>query len=599
MKMKKTHASRTVRRLGQVAFAAGGAALLVAGFPQTPAGAAGGPFPTTTTVTSSVATPVTGQAITFTAKVSAPSAPAGSRKAYGGVTFTVIAPDSTQINCDASNAPTLVGGSAQCAISAGLLSNATAYSVSVAYVDGIDSVYGASNATLLQTVAPGPTTTTVTTSVPSAASGQPVTFTATVVPTAPAQGTLTGSVKFTGVSRFGGCNGGSTVPVVGGMAQCTLSSGVPKTGSPFTVTGTYVGDPNFAGSSGQVVQNVHFATATLSLALSPNNCTGNDCTTGEGTPLTITVTATPTAPSVTDPAGPVVFSIIPAGTTTSLQCQGGNSIMLSGGQGTCTLPSGVPAVVYYTVTATLADPNFKAASSQLFLNSALGSTNTTLTTVPVDPGAGTTFVVVATVTQVQPSLIAPTGRVSMSVCSNITFACYGFPVLLQPDGTATMTVRGGQFPGGYTVYAHYLGDQNYFASTSPSAPLTVIRSTTTVGLISTANPSEDGSSVLITATVKGQADSSSSSLVGGPRGFVTFSVTGPNGSLTCAGGNLVKLKKNVATQGAVSCFLPAGSLTDPAAPGDTDYSVTATYGGDSNYFSSSSTYTQTVVPAVP
>jgi hypothetical protein len=131
--------------------------------------------------------------------------------------------------------------------------------------------------------------------------------------------------------------------------------------------------------------------------------------------------------------------------------------------------------------------------------------------------------------------------------------------------------------------------------TWPSA----IKSTTTIGLIPTANPSEDGNAVTITATVKGQDDSSSSSLVGPPHGFVTFSITGPNGSLTCAGGNVVKLKKNVATQGAVTCYLPAGSLTDPAAPGSTDYSVTATYDGDSNYDSSSSTYTQTVVPAVP
>jgi len=597
--MKKTFANRTIRRLGHVAFAAGGAALLVAGFPQTPAGAAGGLYPTTTTVTSSVATPVTGQAITFTAKVSAPSAPAGSRKAYGGVTFTVLAPDSTQINCDGGNAPTLVGGSAQCAISAGLLSNATAYSVSVAYVDGIDSVYGSSSGTLSQTVAPGATTTTVTTSHNSPVSGQPVTFTAMVVPTLPAQGTLTGSVKFSGVSHFGGCDGGSTVPVAGGLAQCILSGGLPKAGSPFTVTATYTNDPYFAGSSGQVVQSVRVATATLSLALNPSNCTGNDCTTGEGTPLTITATAAPVAPSTMTPTGHVVFSIVPAGTTTSLQCQGGNTILLSGGQGTCTLPNGIPAVVYYTVTATLVDPNFTTASSQLFLNSALGSTNTTLTSVPVDPGAGTTFLVVATVTTVQPSGISPTGRVSMSVCSNITFGCYGYPVLLQSDGTATMAMRGGQFPGDYTVYAHYLGDQNYYASTAPSAPLTVIKSTTTIGLIPTANPSEDGSAVTITAAVKGQDDSSSSSLVGPPRGYVTFSITGPNGSLTCAGGNVVKLKKNIAAQGVATCYLPAGSLTDPAAPGNTDYSVSASYGGDSNYDSSSSTYTQTVVPAAP
>jgi len=597
--MKNRFVSRTRRRLGQLAFAVAGTALLVGGLPQAQAGAAGS-YPTTTTVASSVATPVTGQSITFTATVRASSAPSGSRKAYDAVTFTVIAPDTTQINCDGGNTPVLSGGTAPCTISAGLASDPTAYVVNVVYSGSIDSVYGPSSTAYLQTVAPGSTTTTVTTSKSLTVTGEPVTFTAAVVPNLPAMGTLTGSVKFSGVSRYGTCLGGSnTVPVVAGLAQCSLAGGLPKVGSPFTVTATYLGDPHFAGSSGHVVQNVRLATATVAMALSPGVCNGSFCTTGEGTPLTITITATPSAPSTTNPAGPVVMSIIPAGTTTSLQCQGGNSIMLSGGQGACTLPNGIPAVVYYTVTATLADPNFKTASSQLFLNSALGSTNTTLTSVPVNAGAGTSFSVVATVTQVQPSVIVPTGRVSMSVCSKITFACQGFPVSLHSDGTATMTVRGGEFPGAYTAYAHYLGDQNYYASTAPSASMTVIKSTTTTKMTSTANPSADGSGVTFTATVKGQADSSSSNLVGPPSGYVTFSVTGPSGSLSCAGGNMFKLKKNVVTQGVVTCFVPAGNLTDPAAPGTTSYTVSASYTGDSNYDASSSTYTQTVVPAVP
>ena len=263
MTMKKTLANQTMRRLGQMAFVAGGTALLVGGFPQSPAGAAVS-YPTATTVTSSVATPVTGQAITFTATVRAASAPSGSRKAYGAVTFTVIAPNATQINCDGGNTPTLSGGTAPCAISAGLLSDPSAYVVNVVYSGSLDTVYGPSNTAFLQTVAPGSTTTTVTTSKNLTVTGEPVTFTAAVVPVLPAQGTLTGSIKFSGVSRLGTCLGGSnTVPVVGGLAQCTLTGGLPKTGAPFTVTGTYLGDPYFAGSSGHV-HGSHGRQGTLS-----------------------------------------------------------------------------------------------------------------------------------------------------------------------------------------------------------------------------------------------------------------------------------------------------------------------------------------------
>ena len=56
MTMEKRLVNLTTRRLGKLAFAAGGTALLLGGLPQTPAGAAGGgPYPTVTSVASSVA----------------------------------------------------------------------------------------------------------------------------------------------------------------------------------------------------------------------------------------------------------------------------------------------------------------------------------------------------------------------------------------------------------------------------------------------------------------------------------------------------------------------------------------------------------------
>ena len=596
--MKNTSMKGSTLRVGRVAVVTGFASLLLAGVLQAPAGAvAGPPYATTTTVTSSVAAPVTGQAITFTATVKSATAPVGQRKGVGQVAFTITAPDTTLINCDAGNTPMLSNGTAQCTVSAGLLSNAAAYSVSAAYTDTVDSNFSPSSTTFLETVVPGSTTTVMSSNNPSV-TGEPVTFTATVAPVAPATGTLTGSVKFTGASQFGTCVGGSnTVPVVAGVAQCTLANGLPFSASPRTVTGTYGNDPYFAGSSNPYVQKIHRAAATLDLAFSPNNCTGNYCTTDEGTPLAITVTAAPVAPSITDPVGPVTISILPAGSSTSLVCQEGNSLTLTAGQATCTLPNGVPAVVYYTVTATLADPNYLPVSALLYLNAALGSTNATIG-VPSTLEAGATIPVVVNVTAVGTSLIAPTGKVAISVCSNTTHACDGATAAVDTSGQAVLKVRGGEFPGGYKVSAHYLGDQNFYASTAPTASLLVVKANTNISLLPTENPSIDGNGVTITASVKGSNGSSKSTLIGPPSGTMTFTITGPSGTLTCEGGNVVKLKKNSTTPGVVTCFLPPGTLTDPAAPGSTDYSVSVSYTGDNNYNPSTGSYTQTVVPAV-
>ena len=45
----------------------------------------------------------------------------------------------------------------------------------------------------------------------------------------------------------------------------------------------------------------------------------------------------------------------------------GNSVTPTSGVATCTIPAGLPASVYTTVTATLADPNFFPVTAKLFL----------------------------------------------------------------------------------------------------------------------------------------------------------------------------------------------------------------------------------------
>jgi hypothetical protein len=404
------------------------------------------------------------------------------------------------------------------------------------------------------------------------------------------------------------------VPVVGGLAQCIISEGLDAAGSPYTVTATYsdgFAPPNYANSSASVKQTVDPAAATLVLTSDPNTCTGDLCTTSQGTPLTFTATASSANGT---PAGSVEFSIIPAGEKSkakdSLTCDGGDNLVAltptvsDTSAANCTFADGLPADVYYTVTATLVDPNYQAAAATLYENTSLLSTDTTVSA-PKNITAGETFTVTATVTPLETSSNAPTGSVDISVCganSNGDNGCQG---AVEPvaDGTATLSVGGGEFPGNYDTYATYLGDQNFLGSTAKKKAFHVDETPTTVTITSSENPSEgdatDGDPVTLTATVNAANGAAGSTLVGPPSGSVTFTITGPDGPVTCQGGNVISLDNGQADEDVAACYLPPGTLTNPAPPpGNTDYTVEAAYPSDGDYSGSHTTITQVVAPEV-
>jgi len=593
--MNFTHSMRRLVKPVRLALVAGVATLLVGAVLTIPAGAAPAPpYATSTTVHSSVAMPVTGQAVTFTATVKAlgknvPNPPPGT------VVFTITGSDSSTPTCDgATNTFTLSGGTAQCTFSGGLLASASPYSVSVAYTDTVDSNDNPSNGSLSQTVNPGHTSTVVTSSSNPTTTGAPVTFSAAVSILSPAQGTLSGSVTFVGVT----CDGPNPAPVVSGVAQCVISEGLTSAGSPYTVTGTYGSDTEFAGSSGKVKQSVTPAGTTLTLAATPDTCNGDFCTSSQGTPLTFTATA---SSADSTPTGNVVFLILPAGKTKakdSLTCDGGNTVALSGGQASCSFANGLSAIVYYTVTATLQSPNYQTSSATLYENTQELSTDTTVA-VPNNLTTGETFPVTATVTPLSSSTNPPTGNVDITVCGSDDNGNNGCQGDVEPltGNTAVLEVAGGEFTGAYTAYASYLGDGNYYGSTAKKKLFHVVEGSTTTTITSSENPSNDGDAVTLTATVTAENGGGESTLVGPPSGSVTFTITGPDGTETCQGGNVIPLDNGSADEDVAQCYLPPGTLTDPAAPtGNTTYSVVADWPSDGDFSGSHGNLNQVVVP---
>jgi large repetitive protein len=583
-----------VRGVGRLALAASIGTLLLTGVLASPAGAAG-PYATNTAIATAPAAPVTGQSVTFTVTVTSPTAPVFAVKPRGTILFTI----SSGVNCDGGNTVTLTNSKATCTVSGGLMAANSPYSVEAAYTPVAGSLYKPSQKTIMVTVTPGSTMTTVASSVNPSVSGQPLTITVHVSAVAPSVGTPTGTVKFTGDGK---CSAG--VPVISGVATCHIPNGLLFTGQPYHVTATYEGDGNFSGSSASFTQKVTKAHATISLAVSPNTCNGGmSCQEVPGSPLTLTATTAALPPTVGYPAGPVVFSILPAGSATSLPCQGGNSVAPTAGVATCQLPAGVPADVYYTVTATLEDPNFVQVSSTLFLSASLISSTTTLT-VPTAATAGQSFWVIAHVTEVGTSSpTPPSGLVSITVCvAGVPRSCKGTDVVLHSNGYAVLAVLGGEFPGQYEAYARYLGDQNYWGSTAPniSADIFNVTQTPTVLAVSSDNnASLSGTAVNLTTTLTAINNAAASTLVGPPTGTITYTITDPNNvSYSCQSGNTFTIRIGH-VQGAFTCFIPPAVMFYENNPPGTPYTVTVNYSGDSNYLPSTVTYIQTVVPPQP
>lgn len=591
------------RILVRTAVAAAVATVVAGAAIQASAGAvAQPPFSTSTTVTASPAKLVSGQAVVFTATVKATPRAAGTP--YGSVTFSVTGGGGYVGSCAQANPVTLSSGTAQCSISGGLPASSSPFTVTADYLDTTDNNYIASDGMLSQTVSPGATSTSVTSSSNPAVAGQPLDFVATVGITSPATGTLSGSVTFAGVT----CDGGNTIGISGYMAECSLSAGL-ATGT-YDVTASYGSDPNFNGStSKKLVQNVGKATATVVLSATPDNCNGDVCSVSAGGAVSFTATVTSNSPSTGTPDGSVVFTIAPAGAKSSksdLTCDDGNTVPLSGVPGsdtaTCSFANGLPASVYYTVTATLSDPDYTGTSGTLYETSGQLSTNTTVSH-PTGITAGETFNVTATVTALgPPSSLAPTGDIEITLCGsndNGGNGCQGTPEPVDPStGQAVLTVGGGEFPGTYDVYADYLGDSNYLPSSAGHTTMRVDQAPTAIAVVSSENPSVSGDPVALTAEVTAADGSAGSTLVGPPSGTVTFTITDPdNNTYTCAGGNTVTLDNGQNDEGVAQCYLPPGTLNDPNGPsGDTDYTVTVSYPSDGNFKSSETIYTQVVVP---
>jgi hypothetical protein len=504
----------------------------------------------TQTTVSDVANPVVGQSITYTATVAAQSP--GSGSPTGSVTFTGDGGTICTTNLNSSDQAT-------CATS---YSGAGSDSVKASY--GGDTNYTSSQSSALDvTIGAASTTTSLATSVDDPDVGEPVTFTATVAAHSPGTGTPSGTVAFTGGS------GTLCTTQLDGDAtdQATCTTSYPSSGTD-SVKATYNGTTNFAASTSTAQSESISETSTTT------SLTASTSTAEAGQQVTFTAEVDPVSPGGGLPSGEVTFS-------------DGSSGALCHGQLNDSTPDEATCETTFTTTDTYrVTADYQGASDQYAastsnpINESVSAASTQMVLSSSDSpsvtGESVTFT--ASVSAVAPSTGVPTGNVVFAVetSTNDTLSCSGGNSQALDSGLATCLITGSQLSvSGSPLYvlAGYEGTSSYNSSQA-NISQAVGEDAAKVKLKSSKDPSAKKQVVTFTATVSATAPGS-----GSPTGSVTFSFE-PAGHLACSGGDTVTLSSK---DKAVCSVKLTRTVT-----------VSAAYGGSSNYDAGSQSLDQTV-----
>ena len=410
---------------------------------------------------------------------------------------------------------------------------------------GGDSNFSGSNSTpLAQTVNQDGSGTVVVSSLNPSIYGQSVTVTATVTAAAPGSGMPTGTVTFYDDSTSLG-----SMTLNNGTAILTTAALVAGS---HAITASYGGDTNFTGStSTAITQTVSQDGSATTLSTSSVNPSVY------GQAVTFTATVAAAAPGSGTPTGTVTF-------------YDGSTVLdterLSGGS--ASLTTSALAVGSSSITASYGgDANFTTSSSTPLTQTVNQDGSATVVTgVPYPSVIGQAVTFTATVTAAAPGSGTPTGTVTFYDGSTAldTATLSGGSVAFATSALAL---------GSHPITVVYGGDTNFTGSTSPTFTEVVevvneYASTTAVS--SSVEPSVYGQSVTFTATVSATAPGE-----GTPTGNVTFY----DGSTAL----------DTETLSGGSATFSMSSL----AVGT--HSITAIYGGDANFNSSTSTVISQIV----
>jgi len=383
----------------------------------------------------------------------------------------------------------------------------------------------------INVAAPGPNVTTTTIIADNPDPSTPGGSVAVSVTVSGTGTTPTGTVAITGADT------NCTITLASGSGSCNV---VFNTTGAKTLTATYSGDANYAGSSDTESHTVSTGAAATTTTITAD--TPDSSTPGQLVVVSVTVSGA----GIPTPTGTVAIS----GADTNC------TIALASGSGSCSVTFNTTGAK--TLTATYSgDGNYAASSGTASHTVSKGSTTTTITADTPDPSTPGQAVGVS-VTVIGAG-VTPTGTVAISGAdTNCT--------ITLASGSGSCNVVFNTIGTKKTITATYNGDGNYLGSVDTEAHIVKNVSTTTI-TADNPDPSTPGQSVAVSVTVSGP-------------GVV------PTGSVAITGADTNCNIPALDASGSGSCsvtFNTAGAKT-----------LTATYSGDGNYVGSSGTASHTV-----
>lgn len=450
-----------------------------------------------TSITSSVNPSVYGQAVTFTATVTF----TGATQPMGIVNFYSNGSLLGQGTYD----PVAMTWAYTTTPATQLAASNNAYNITANYVSS-NGLPTSMSIALPQTVNKDATRTGLVVSPNPSSSGDPVTFTATVVPdpSSPGSGSPTGFVQF-----FDGAtavSGNIMVDPTTGVASFVTSSLLAGS---HQITAVYSGDSNFFTST----SSIQFATV-VSAQRSNTSVTSSQNPSTFGQSVTFTATVTNAGNGTATPTGNVVFQV-DGGT-------GVNGQNITGTNRWTFTISNLPQGTRLITAAYSGDNNYLASNGSV-TQTVLAATGTHGTSTGIVSNAnpaviGQSVTFTATVTPTPAFNATPTGNVFFTV-----------------DGGAAMngtSIGGGKWtfttsfatPGTHNIVATYGGDVNYAISTGTfGQPVGNVGTTfSTTSAITSSSPAVFQNSP-VTFSVK-VTDTSTNAVIG--TGTVTFTDNG-------------------------------------------------------------------------
>jgi type II secretory pathway pseudopilin PulG len=368
-------------------------------------------------------------------------------------------------------------------------------------------------------------------------------------------------VTFAQTSGSGSVTGLGPVTVTGGVANITL-------------TGSIRGPATVVASSGSLSSNPLVITVNAATSVTVTS-SANPSVVGQ--PVTYTATVAVTAPNSGTPTGQVEFF---DGATPISACGGATGASVNGtSQATCIVAFG--STSSHTITA-----QYLGNLASYYLSSPLSSAlsqvvNPAPTTVTVSSNANPS-VVGQKVTYTAAVAVTAPGAGTLSSADSVTFTDNGSNLACGTgstafNGTTATCVVSYNSTSSHAIIATFGGDVNFTTATSSALAQVVNQSATTVTVSSNANPSVVGQKVTYTAAVAVTAPGAGTL---SSADSVTFTDNGSN--LACGTGSTA-FNGTTAT-----CIIAFASTSGPN-------SITATFGGDVNFTTSTSSALSQIV----